>query len=69
MSKIKQKLARKAVKSTAKHTARGTASKAKRSPMRTATLLSIGAVAGALATWFLCRDHGSGGGGPNPQSA
>lgn len=67
MSKVKRKLARKAAKSTAKHTAQGTASKLKRDPMRTATLLGIGAAAGALATWFFGR--GGQGGGAKPQSA
>ncbi|HVQ58366.1 MAG TPA: hypothetical protein VMS60_05600 [Solirubrobacterales bacterium] len=69
MAKIKRKVARKAVKSTAKHTAHGTASKLKRDPMRTATLLGIGAAAGALATWFFGRDGEHGGNSPHPQSA
>jgi ElaB/YqjD/DUF883 family membrane-anchored ribosome-binding protein len=52
---IKQKIARKAVKSTAKHTAHGTASKLKRDPMRATTLLGLGAVVGVLAGWLLGR--------------
>ena len=52
---IKSLLARKAVKTTAKHTARGTASKLKRDPMRTGTLLGLGALAGAAAVWLLGR--------------
>jgi hypothetical protein len=67
MTKIKRKVARKAAKSTAKHTAHGAASKLKRSPLRTATLLGIGAAAGALATWFFGR--GGEGGDARPQSA
>ena len=59
MSSIKKSLARKAVKSTAKHTAHGTVSKLKRSPLRTVTLLGIGAAAGAIAGWFLARDDGA----------
>ena len=55
MSKIKKKLARKAVKSTAKHTTHGTFSKLKRDPLRATTLLGLGAVAGALATCLLGR--------------
>jgi hypothetical protein len=49
MSSIKKTLARKAVKSAAKHTAHGTASKLRRDPMRAATLLGLGAVAGWMA--------------------
>jgi F0F1-type ATP synthase assembly protein I len=55
MAKIKKKLAHKAVKSTAKHTAHGTASKLKRDPLRTATLLGIGGAVGALVGWLLIR--------------
>ena len=39
---VKNTLARKAAKAAAKHTAHGTASKLKRDPMRTATLLGLG---------------------------
>ncbi len=49
MASIKSKLARGAVKTTAKHTARGAASKVTRTPMRSTTLLALGAVAGFLA--------------------
>ena len=48
MKSIKSTLARKAAESTAKHTAHGTASKLKREPLRTTTLLAIGCVAGVL---------------------
>lgn len=48
---IKQQLARKAVKTTAKHTAHGTASKLKRDPARTGTLLLLGCVLGLFAGW------------------
>ncbi|HEX6667109.1 MAG TPA: hypothetical protein VF081_11000 [Solirubrobacterales bacterium] len=65
---LKRKVAGKAAKSAAKHTAHGTASKLKRRPMRTATLLGIGAAAGALATWFFGRDGGHGDDTPHPQS-
>jgi F0F1-type ATP synthase assembly protein I len=54
---IKQKLARKAVKSTAKHTAHGTASKLKRDRLRTSTLLLAGALVGLLAGWFAGRGN------------
>jgi surfactin synthase thioesterase subunit len=53
MAKIKKKLARRAVKSTAKHTANGAASKLKREPLRSATLLSIGCALGAFVAWAL----------------
>lgn len=43
---IKQKLARRAVKTTAKHSAKGATSKLKRSPVRTTTLLAVGGVLG-----------------------
>lgn len=56
---IKQKIARKAVKTTAKHSAHGTASKLKRNPVRATTLLGLGAAAGLLAGWLLGRSSGS----------
>jgi ElaB/YqjD/DUF883 family membrane-anchored ribosome-binding protein len=65
MSSIKKNIARKAVKSTAKHTAHGTASKLKHSPLRTATLLGIGAAVGVLAGWLLGR-NGAGSAAPSP---
>jgi uncharacterized protein YacL len=49
MASIKSKLARGAVKTTAKHTARGTASKVTRTPVRSTTLLAVGAIVGFLA--------------------
>jgi F0F1-type ATP synthase assembly protein I len=59
MSAVKSKLARKAVRSTAKHTAHGTASKLRREPVRAATLLVIGGLAGVLVGWMLGRGHTS----------
>lgn len=61
---IKQKLARKAVKSTAKHTAHGTASKIKRDPVRASSLLVLGALLGLIAGLVLGRV--TGGGDPSP---
>jgi hypothetical protein len=55
---VKTKLARKAVKTTAKHTAHGTASKFTRRPFRTVTLLTIGALGGALVGWLVGRSGG-----------
>jgi len=55
MSAIKNTLARKTAKAAAKHTAHGTASKLKRDPVRTATLLGLGGAFGALAGWIAGR--------------
>lgn len=60
---VKTKLARQAVKTTAKHTAHGAASKAVRKPLRSITLLAIGAAIGGLAGWRVGR---SGGGDDHP---
>jgi hypothetical protein len=46
---LKSTVVRKTAKAGAKHTAHGAASKLKRSPMRTATLLVIGGALGFLA--------------------
>jgi hypothetical protein len=51
----KSSIARKAMKLTAKHTAHGTASKLKRDPVRTATLLGVGGALGAVAGWMAGR--------------
>lgn len=53
MPSLKKAIARKAAKSTAKHTAHGTASKLKRNPLRSVTLLAAGALLGgfAVAAW------------------
>jgi hypothetical protein len=51
----KTTLARKVAKTAAKHTAHGTASKLKRDPMRTATLLGVGGALGAAAGWMAGR--------------
>ncbi len=55
---VKTKLARQAVKTTAKHTAHGTASKFTRRPLRTTTLLAIGAAVGGLVGWLIGRSGG-----------
>jgi hypothetical protein len=52
---VKTKLARKAVKTTAKHTAHGAFSKAERKPLRSLTLLAVGAGIGALVGWLIGR--------------
>jgi len=48
-STLKSTIARKAAKVGVKHTVHGTASKLKRSPVRTTTLLLLGGAAGFLA--------------------
>ena len=55
MSEIKRTLARKAARTAAKHTAHGTASKLRRDPMRTMTLLGLGGAVGAVAGWLAGR--------------
>jgi hypothetical protein len=55
MPAIKKTLARKAAKAAAKHTVHGTASKLKRDRVRTATLLGLGGLLGALAGWLAGR--------------
>ncbi|HEX5527839.1 MAG TPA: hypothetical protein VFX44_11675 [Solirubrobacterales bacterium] len=73
MPSIKKTLARRAVKTTARHTAHGTASKLKRDPVRAATLLGLGGIAGAVVGWIAGRSAApgeastgiSGAGGPS----
>ncbi|MBS1842930.1 MAG: hypothetical protein JST53_00805 [Actinobacteria bacterium] len=55
---VKTKLARKAVKTTAKHTAFGAASKIARKPLRSVTLLAIGAGIGGVVGWLIGRSGG-----------
>jgi hypothetical protein len=59
MSAIKNTLARKAAKAAVKHTAHGTASKLKRDPVRTATLLGVGGALGVAAGWMAGRTTGA----------
>lgn len=56
---VKTKLARQAVKKTAKHTASGTASRFTRKPLRSVTLLALGAVAGGIVGWLIGRSGGA----------
>ncbi len=56
---MKEKVARKAVKTTAKHTAHGTAAKLKRTRVRSTTLLGLGAAGGLVAGWLLARSNGA----------
>jgi hypothetical protein len=56
---VKTKLARQAVKTTAKHTAHGFESKLARKPLRSVSLLALGALVGALVGWKVGRSGGS----------
>ena len=49
MKRIKRRVARRAAKAAVTHTAHGVASKARRRPLRSTTLLGVGALAGWLA--------------------
>jgi hypothetical protein len=55
MSAIKKSLTRKVAKAAAKHTTHGTASKLRRDPVRTVTLLGVGSAIGAVAGWMAGR--------------
>jgi hypothetical protein len=55
MSAMKKTLARKAAKAAARHSAHGTASKLRRDPVRTMTLLGLGGLVGAVAGWLAGR--------------
>ena len=55
MTNLSRRLGKKATKATVRHSVRGVASKAQRRPLRSATLLSVGGLAGAMAGWFAGR--------------
>jgi hypothetical protein len=55
---VKTQLARKAVKTTAKHTAHGATSKLARKPLRSVTLLALGAAIGGIVGWLIGRSGG-----------
>ena len=55
MARIGRTVGVKAAKATARHSVRGAVSKATRKPLRSATLLGVGVVAGAAAGWFAAR--------------
>ena len=48
-------IGRKAAKATVKHSAHGVAAKAQRKPLRSATLLTLGALLGSGAGWMAAR--------------
>ena len=55
MASFGRTIGKKAAKATVKHTVRGTASKARRKPFRSVTLVSIGGLFGATAGWLAGR--------------
>jgi len=59
MPKLGRTIGKKATKSTVKHSARGLSSKAKRQPLRSVSLLSVGGAVGATLGWFAGRKTAS----------
>jgi hypothetical protein len=55
MKSLGRTIGKKATKATVRHSVRGVASKAQRKPMRSATLLSVGGLFGAMAGWLAGR--------------
>lgn len=55
MANIRSSLGKKAAKATLRHSVRGVASKAQRQPLRSATLLSVGGLLGAISGWVAGR--------------
>jgi hypothetical protein len=59
MSKLGRSVSKKATKATVRHSARGLSSKAKRRPLRSLSLLSVGGAVGAAAGWVAGRKTAS----------
>lgn len=55
MANIRNSLGKKAAKATLRHSVHGFASKAQRQPLRSATLLSVGGLVGAISGWLAGR--------------
>lgn len=55
MANVGRTVGIKAAKATVKHSVRGVLSKARRKPLRSATLLTIGGFAGGLTGWIAGR--------------
>jgi uncharacterized protein YfiM (DUF2279 family) len=55
VSKIKRLIGTKATKAAAKHTAHGLSDKARRKPLRSASLLGAGVAVGLVAGWAAAR--------------
>ena len=58
MSRLGKTVGKKAAKTTVRHSIRGFGSKAKRQPIRSATLLGAGGVVGAVAGFLAGRRSG-----------
>lgn len=56
--KIGRMIGKRAAKATVRHTAHGVVAKVQRKPVRSASLLSLGALAGLAAGWLLARKGG-----------
>lgn len=59
MPKLGRTVGKKATKATVKHSARGLSSKAKRQPLRSFSLLSVGGAVGATLGWLAGRKTAS----------
>lgn len=59
MSRFGRAAGKKATKATVKHSARGLSSKAKRQPLRSVSLLSLGGAVGATVGWIAGRKTAS----------
>lgn len=59
MSKLGRSVGKKATKATVKHSARGLSSKAKRQPLRSVSLVSVGGAVGAAVGWVAGRKTAS----------
>lgn len=55
MTRLRRTLRKKAAKATVQHSAHGVVAKVQRKPLRSATLLSLGAAAGGAAGWLAGR--------------
>ena len=60
MNSIGKTIGRKATRLTLRHSVRGVVSKAKRQPLRSATLLSVGGMLGATAGFLAGRKSAGG---------
>jgi hypothetical protein len=59
MPKLGRTVGKKATEATVKHSARGLSSKAKRQPLRSVSLLSVGGAVGATLGWLAGRKTAS----------
>jgi hypothetical protein len=55
MKTFRRLIAKRAAKAAVRHTAHGVAAKVRRRPLRSASLLSVGAAVGAAAGWLAGR--------------